>query len=396
MIVRKTTPEESQRVNELFAIAFETPLSNCPADPNNSKAYHWAAFLDNDQEMMSTFTISDFQIQFDGHSCKMGGIGGVATLPQYRRNGGIRGCFNAALPDMYKKGYDFSYLFPFSTGYYRKFGYECCVQKFGWEVNLALLNPAKTGGTFRLAEKSTPLCDAIRAVNENWERTYNMMVLHDEEDYAWTDKINPAVTQEYTYVYFDAAGTPKAYTTFKTVMEKDGRNLVCSRFCFVDKEGFTGLMQLFKSLSADHTLAKFNTPVSTALQYLIPEWSLGAAKWNVLQNAGMVRVINVKRVLEKAKYIGSGQITLDIRDDQIPENTGCYSVSFTDGKATSVEMSDGEADAVMTIPAFSALIAGVCDFTDAAPWFNGLEVRNQAACFQQVFYRKPLMIVDYF
>ena len=30
------------------------------------------------------------QVRFDGHIVKMGGVGGVATLPQYRRRGGIR------------------------------------------------------------------------------------------------------------------------------------------------------------------------------------------------------------------------------------------------------------------------------------------------------------------
>ena len=109
MIVRKTALEEARRVNELFAICFEMPYTNCPADPEKDDATHWAAF-DEDGEMMSTFTVSDFTVQFDGSPCKMGGIGGVATLPQYRRRGGIRACFREALPDMYGSGYDFSYL----------------------------------------------------------------------------------------------------------------------------------------------------------------------------------------------------------------------------------------------------------------------------------------------
>ena len=109
MNVRKTALEEARRVNELFAICFEMPYANCPADPEKDDAAHWAAF-DEDGEMMSTFTVSDFTVQFDGSPCKMGGIGGVATLPQYRRRGGIRACFREALPDMYASGCDFSYL----------------------------------------------------------------------------------------------------------------------------------------------------------------------------------------------------------------------------------------------------------------------------------------------
>lgn len=395
MIIRQTTIEESQRVNELFAIAFETPLTNCPADPGNERIHHWAAFTDDGKEMMSNLTISDFQIQFDGHCCKMGGIGGVATLPQYRRMGGIRGCFEMALPDMYDKGYDFSYLYPFSTAYYRKFGYECCVQKYSVTLQLDLLKPLPVSGTFRLAEKHRPMTDAIRSIDTKLEKTYNMMVQHGESDYQWAENTDPAPKQEFTYVYFTAENIPIAYTTFRMQMQSDGRNLVCSRFRFTDKEGYNGLLHLFKSLASDHRYVKFAIPAIPAMQYLMPEWSLGAASWSVLP-AGMVRVIHVENVLKKARYIGSGTITLWIRDEQIPENNGPFTVTFQDGQAVSVTREERKADATLTIPAFSALICGVSDFSDAALWMNGLEVHNPSAPFGQVFYRKNMMIADYF
>lgn len=395
MIVRKATREEYRRINELFAICFEMPYSNCPIDPEHDDAAHWAAFHESG-EMMSNFTVSRFDVHFDGHSCSMGGIGGVATLPEFRRRGGIRACFEAALPDMYASGFDFSYLYPFSTAYYRKFGYECCVQKYHWTVDLGLLSPVKTEGSFRLAEKSRPMTDAIRAIDAVWESKYNMMVCHKPEHYDWTERFDPAVKQEFTYVCFDEAGIPKAYTTFKTAMESDGRNILCSRFCFVDKAGFSGLLELFKSLSADHRYVKFQTPAQPSLQYLLPEWSLGAAQWSVAASSGMVRVVNVKSVLEKARYQGSGSVTLSVRDGQIPENNGTFAVTFRDGMAVRVEAVLAEPDAMLTIPAFSALIVGVCNFADAAETFDGLEICRNTPALNQVFYRKPLMILDYF
>lgn len=395
MIVRKTTPEESLRINEIFSIAFDLPLSNCPADPENDKATHWAAF-DDDGEMMSNITIPDYTVFFDGHSCKMGGIGGVATLPQYRRRGGIRACFHAALPDMYDNGYAFSFLFPFSTAYYRKFGYECCVQKYHWTIDPRQLVPPQVAGSFRLAEKRCPMTDAIREVDAAWENRFNMMVRHKPEDYGWTQQFDPARKLEFTYVYFDALDTPKAYTTFKVVQENDGRNILCSRFCFVDKEGFAGLMHLFKSLAADHTYVKFHTPALPSLQYLMPEWSLGAAQWRIHHNSGMVRVINAEYVLQKAKYRGSGALTLQLLDSQIPRNNDCFTVTFSDGRATSVQRTQEAPNAIMAISTFSALIAGVCDFDQAVQTFSALEVKKDTPALQQTFYRKDLMIADYF
>ena len=38
-------------------------------------------------QMMSTLTVPTYTMWFDGQPVRMGGIGGVATLPQYRRRG---------------------------------------------------------------------------------------------------------------------------------------------------------------------------------------------------------------------------------------------------------------------------------------------------------------------
>ena len=394
-MIRRLTTDDLVRADELFAIAFEQPMERRPVEPESSRFHRWAAFDDETEEMMSTLTVTDFSIRFDGNACKMGGVGGVATLPQYRRRGGIRGCFQTMLPELYADGYDFSYLYPFSTAYYRKFGFECCVQKLHAAVHLGLLTPPKTDGTLRLLENGNPMTDAIRAIDAAWEDQYNMMVQHQAEDYQWTEKQDPAVKQEFTYVYFSADGTPKAYTSFTPSDQSDGRNLICKRFCFTDKEGFAGLMGLFKSMSSDHMLVKFMLPAVTAMQYLLPEWSLGAVTWSI-QPAGMVRAVNVESVLKKAKYAGDGSLILQIQDPQIKENDRTFAVRFAAGKAVSVEETQSEPDAVLSIAAFSALIAGVCDFADAAEWMNGLEVRRPTDALSQIFYHKPMMIIDSF
>ena len=153
-------------------------------------------------------------------------------------------------------------------------------------------------------------------------------------------------------------------------------------------------MRLYKSLSSDHRFVKFSTPANPAMQYFMPEWSLGAVSWSV-QSAGMVRAVNVKSVLEKARYIGSGTVCVAVQDSQIPENNDSFAVTFADGRAASVTRG-GEADVVMTVPTFSALIAGVWDFAEARGALPGLEVKRENPCLNQVFFRKPLMIADYF
>ena len=391
MKVREIKNEEKRRADELFAIAFEQPLPE-EAEPDEGE-HCWAAFTD-EGKMMSDFIISDALMNFDGSAVKAGLIGAVATLPQYRRRGGIRACFEKALPDMYEKGYIFSCLYPFSSAYYRKFGYESCARRLSAKVDLGLLRPESTEGSIRLAEDGSVRKD-IRELDGLWEHSFNTMIIHAEEDYGWTEKLRPAESLEFCYIYSDSTGKAKAYTVFRMENQPDGRNLVCSRFCFADAGGFDGLMNLFKSLSADHRYVKFLLPADDALMYLLPEWAMGAVSWAPAE-AEMVRVINVPEVLKKARYRGSGRVILKINDAQIPENNKTFLTEFSDGSAVGAEETELSPDAEMDISAFSALITGSCGIDCAAGSFRSLRIYNKKAPLYSVFYKKRIMINEYF
>ena len=394
MIVRQMLPEENAAVNALFAVAFETTPEKGPAQEDDARIRHWGAFSE-DGELMSSLSVTPFDMRFDGGSCPMAGIGAVQTLPPFRRRGGVAACFAEVLPLLYDEGVLFSYLFPFSTAFYRRFGYESCVTKLRCTVDQSQLKLPQGEGCFRLAAKEAPLAEAIRAVDRAWEARWNMEVLRGEPEYDWLKKIDPLTTQEYLYVCFGLSGEALGYAAFRTAKETEGRNLICSRFRFVDAAGFRALLGVFKSLAADHRFAVFSLPNDPALPYLLGEWSLGAARF-ALQPGGMVRVINVREVLRRAAFRGEGELRLRIRDAQIPQNDGVFSLRFENGCAVSVERTEEKPDAVLEISSFSALIAGVCDFDGAKDWMDGVEVLNTEAPFERVFYRKSMMISEYF
>ena len=384
-----TDPGELKRTDELFAIAFEQKMEE-PQDTPEDKALHWAAFS-RQGDMMSTFAVTPFAVHFDGGSCQMGGVGGVATLPQYRRQGGIRECFRAALPELYRRGFAFAYLYPFSPAYYRKFGFECGVRKLAVTLRLSLLKARSVEGVCHLAEPGRPMAAERRSLDEAWERRFNMAVCHT----AAEEVKDPARSQEFCYVYQAADGKPKAYTVFRMAEEADGRNLRCRKLVFVDREGYDGLMGLFQSLAADHSYVKFSVPSQEALLYAAPEWSLGAASWSV-EPAGMVRVIHGEQVLRQARYIGSGSAVIGLEDPWIQENNGSFRVCFREGRAVEVTRTEDAPDVELTIPAFSALITGACAFDGAVQWMQGVRVQNPNAPLERIFYQKPMWIGDYF
>lgn len=236
--------------------------------------------------------------------------------------------------------------------------------------------------------------DDVKKIYAAWQKKYNMMIVNEDFEYAWVKKCNPCKDQSFTYVYKSADGEPKGYITFAKVDEPSGRNLHCKRFVYSDREGFKGLMNLIRSLASDHNYVTFELPLDQFILPLFPEWAMGAGIKSISQ-CGMVRVINVKKVLENAAYKGTGSLVIGVSDKYISENNNTFSVEFENGKAISVSTVSKDADIRMNINDFSRLITGVCR-TEDIDFLEDVEVHTDMDTIGKVFYQKPVCLLEYF
>ena len=269
MIIRPVHQDEYKRVRQLCSLAFEyvdrgielpsmEMLRLANSSPRRRQEIYtdsiWAAYEDDDRTMMAAMTLVPYHAHFDGYQMDMIGIGGVATLPQYRRGGCIRKCFEKALPDMYERGAAFSYLYPFSTAFYRKFGYELACERNLYKLALVGMPAFEVEGTYHLLEEGTDLKEDIRQIHHAFEKRYNMMIIDEDIEYKWIDEYDPFTQREYTYVYRSADGTPKAVVTYKPVVDDGDRTLDCDKsLYFADMEGLKAVIALLKRLQADHS-----------------------------------------------------------------------------------------------------------------------------------------------
>ncbi|MCH4193220.1 MAG: GNAT family N-acetyltransferase [Butyrivibrio sp.] len=413
MIVRKIRPEEFKRTEELFSVAFEFPYD---CDQDERTRYHekdrnpqsredayllekYAAFEDDDETMTGCVSALRFPMNFDGETVLMAGIGGVSSLPQYRRRGGIRGCFTAMLPDLYREKVLFSYLYPFSTAYYRKFGYEMGCRGVEHELKLAFIPNYGTKGSCILAEPGNRAALAwdVRSAYELWKSRYNLMICNESWEYRFLSEADPFKKQEYTYLYRNENGTVTGFMTFVKVKKETQQKLICSRFIYTDTDALKGLLELAGTFASDHVSITFTLPENCELEPLLPELSFGACS-RQLKNLGMIRVINVQQVLYTAVYRGSGELQIQVTDDLITENNAVFHVVFENGAAVSVERVDSENAAVqvrMKISEFSRYIAGCSD--PSTMLLNPeiiIDCRMEEVT--KVFYRKNCFIMEYF
>ena len=400
MIARKIRPGEFKRCRQLCALAFEyemwdatlspqAMLDKVRGDPRSMQDLHWdsqyAAFADDDATMLATMTVVPWTANFDGHAVAMGGIGGVASLPQHRRGGAIRACFAAALPDMFAGGTLLSYLYPFSTAFYRRFGYELGCDWIKCRLKLSGMPAPEVTGHWRLSEPDRPLSGDVRAIDRIREARYNCMVINGDTEYLYLQD-DPFVKKKYIYVYYDADNHPRAHMT---VAPGNGE-IDCPRFVFNDREGFMGLLALLKRLSADHSHATLCLPDDVDLRGVLPEWSFGSVQRTVEQR-GMVRAVNVEGLLRLARARGEGVLRVAVKDDlQIGQNNGCFEVDFAPGRENRVRRADAAPDIELTIQDFSRLIVGACG--PDPMWLPDMKLNGPVEEAAKLFYRKPTFI----
>ena len=194
--------------------------------------------------------------------------------------------------------------------YYRKFGFE--IGCFGKQCQYLLsMIPSfdMKDGYFVLVDESNrkQVLSDVKQLYGAWEVKYNGMIHNEGYEYAFVTESNPYKDQEFTYLYY-----------------REG------------KEGLQGFLALVKTMESDHVQVIFTIPACKTMECLVKEWSMGAFSENQIP-LGMVRVVNVERVLKKAAYRGNGQVILGITNSVLPQNNGSYWIRFTNGTLTAIE-----------------------------------------------------------
>ena len=412
MIARLLKPEESWRWNQVMAAAFEWDfdLEKARAEAAREKTEEelreqarnrcFGALSDDGKILYGCVNSREYTCRFDGGAYKLGGIGGVSTLPPYRHNGAIRASLSASLRDMYENGFTFSYLYPFSTRYYRKFGYEVGAEARRWVMPLADIRPKNVGGTIEQifpGDDFSPLLEVYDACFADC----NMSAVRDRYD-AGLEKAKLMEEHRYVYVWRNEAGAPRGLMIAHKTREDGAVVMDCNHtfgaqnengFLFCDMEALSALLFFVKSaFSADYDKISFTTRREIDLTSLVGENNSASCSmfWN-----GMLRVVNVRRVLENCNCRGTGCVRIAIEDTILPENCGTWKLTFAPGQVNFVEKTEEQPDVSLTINAFSALICGARDVHSLA-WIPDAVVHNAAAPFAGVFYAKPCFMLDLF
>ena len=397
---RKVTPEEKLYVTRLQSMVFSFNANEKQIREQIEKGEYDSAntygAVDENGRVVAGMEVIPYTMWFDGHKAPMFGIGGVASMPESRRQGNVRKLFEKVFDDIYEKGAVFSHLYPFSYDYYRKFGYEHCGAARKYTLPLEYARKLKNngaahefinGGTGETAQARGKLIE----VYEAYASRHNMMI--SRNDSRWENVLKLSLFgADRLYYWKDAAGEIKSWVKFK----KDGEVMRVHDIAWIDNESMLGILQfmgMFEGAAEKMSLA--------ASPEFLPD-----LYWNDIYDIeeervlmGMNRVVDAKRALELMEKKGEGKFTVRVSDGFAAWNNNAYTVEYGGGdctvKTAKTAASSAGIDIEVSERALTQMILGVFGLDQIARR-NDVQINSGIQTLQKIFRRKNLLINDKF
>lgn len=351
--------------------------------------------FDQGGTLTACLQLPEYQVWYQGETVAMVGVGGVASLPEYRKGGAIRELFQAALPWMRRRGAVFSSLYPFSHLFYRKFGYELCQIITRYRVEPEALASFSCTCQARMVTPGDSLAEELprlRQVYRSWLGHHNLAV--DREDWRWKALLGENPTKERRYAYLlEQEGTPVAYLIFSAEDTPQGRNGKVRELAFTGREGLAQALGFLHRLAAsEYPTYTLSLPGDLPLAALMAESYQLDCAWD---GQPMARIVNLEKALVP-KAPGSGErYTLDVTDALLPENNGVFQV--TGGASPRVERlpQGSPADLTLDIGTLTQLCLGTLSLEEAR-FKPGVTLSANGEILDRAFPKGAVFLNEYF
>jgi predicted acetyltransferase len=409
MEIRKLQGKERYDAYLLFNYCFHQRVELNDSDIekySSATDEDWGAF-DDENHLMARIINNHYDFYFDGKAVKAGGIGGVATLPEYRNTGAVREIFNALIPQAYKNGEVISTLYPFNHEFYRKFGYEVVTFQNEYSLTPAALTnyrkvvSADSPFTIRKWNAGDSVSDFLSVYNQ-FATAYNFAAVRSEEMMLNKLKYDkPFIDRKFSYLILEN-GKPVSYVIFTDVRNDPAAILQVNECAWTSRESFYAILGFLGQFSADYGTIKLPLPNGIDLLRFIRTPDAYSIEKRVCQHF-MVRVMNARKLLEIIKKPANCDFTMKLTDEMIADNNAAFRVL-----ADRVEVLDAEPagttassttgskfDIELNVRALGQLASGCLNINEAA-LRNDVIINSNEEMLKTVFPEKNIFVSESF
>jgi predicted acetyltransferase len=262
---------------------------------------------------------------FGGQSVRAGGITAVGVAPEQRGSGVGLWMLQQSLGELHRQGVPLATLYPATTAFYRRTGFERAAQRLLYDVPLAAigvrdysLEAVPAGSGEHVTIKQLYVQQAARS-----------SAFLDRPAFYWGNILDPKDKRVYKFVV-QRDGVPEGYVIFSHAAW--GETLKVSDIVALTPAAGRRLLTLL----ADHrsmieTMRLPGGPNDTLLFLLAEQkqkvgWSLDM----------MLRIVDVAGALSARGYPAgvSAELQLDVRDELLPSNNGRFVLTVMDQRAS--------------------------------------------------------------
>lgn len=351
----------------------------------------------------------------NGTVMKAMALGALMTMPEYRRLGMARHCFQMLSRVMEERGCIISYLHPFSFNYYRSIGYERIADHRIIEFPIDRLDFIPRYPDLEHVYNDDSTRELEQVYNE-FCRTRNAGFLRHNTVATMEPKACAGYTYEGPYTYNfkgvlhylsrDEDGKADGCITFRKEMDLThhhlfGRILV-DEICFTSPEALRKLLGFIRMYDGEVDTVIFNNcGMAPEIEQTLRDY-----KYIKIQSVPdlCARFHDVQAVLEQMVYPqAKGGFTVKVTDPgKLPfpteKTVGTWKVTYENGKAAVTKLPDGSAcDLELEMSALAQLVHGFQSYgKQTAQYAQGVVLHNDCDDFFRAFPNRPCGLYDLF
>lgn len=392
MVIRQLKQEEKFMAGRISGICFHERIDDLAKkrqECEEAKEEDWGAF-DEKGTLMARIINNRYTSYVDGQEIQNGGIGAVSTLPEYRNTGAVRNIFEKLLPYAYENGEVISTLYPFSHQFYRKFGYETVCYRNQYRFKPEVLKGYHFDGEAVMWEEGEDISDYF-SLYRQFAPKYNLAVKR-EEALMKREHMKGNIYKERKFSYLlREKGQNVAYLLIEDVYQKEAAFMWVEEAVWNSPEGFRAILGFLARFSADYGEIELTLPYDLELYSVIRSAKAYEIQKTTRQDY-MVRVINVKRMLEILSKPEGTDCRIRVCDPQIEQNNRIWHVTENEVEVAA----DGtETDMEVSIQAFSQLVVGAISL-DEALLREDIAISAKKEKLRSLFRRKSIFINEHF
>jgi len=314
MLVREVTEEEyleSIRLS-MYAFQYKIPESDVPARKEAMRNHKVLGIWD-ENILAAKLHIIPLTIFMKDAEWKMGGIAGVATYPEYRRNGYVKSLMTDSLKHMRSNDQIVSLLHPFDISFYRKYGWEILSEKKKITIEkMDLKFLEQQQGLIRRFSKETHN-EEIEKIYQQYCTQYTGML--KRETNWWKQNVYDKDSQ--IAVYYNTDKEAMGYMLYH-VKE---RKMEVQELVALDHEARIGLWNFICQHDSMVETVTIHLAGQDPFPYFLPQPKVKME----LSPYFMARVVDAEECLRKFRFLHENDpLFLHLEDLHAPWNNGSY------------------------------------------------------------------------